>query len=183
MTTGQKIKYGIYAVIGLWILSSVIFGGDSSSETETYTEEVILPTQGLITTLQETEPDLFKISDEETIDATEESLVIANYMDNTSDTFTLAEVRLFEANPDANPRGSRIARAAAYGFFGYMMGRSMGSHRPKAGAYTDPKAHQKATSKAGSSLNKTASRSKVTKTRPSGKSGYGGGKSTRSYGG
>lgn len=179
MTTGQKIKYGIYAVIGLWILSSVIFGGDSSEDT--ITEEVILPTQGLITTLQETEKDLFKISDEETIDSKEESLIIANYLDNTSDTFTLAEVKLFEANPDANPRGSMIARAATYGFFGYMMGRSMSSHRPKAGAYTDPKAHQKATSKAGSSLNKTASR--TTRTRPSGKSGYGGGKSTRSYGG
>ena len=179
MTTGQKIKYGIYAVIALWLVSSFIFG-DSNSE-DTITEEVVLPTQGLITTLQETEPDLFKISDEETIDATEESLVIANYLDNTSDTFTLSEVRLFEANPNANPRGSRIAQAAAYGFFGYMMGRSMTSHRPSAGAYTDPKAHQKATSKAGSSLNKTASR--TTRTKPSGKSGYGSGKSTRSYGG
>jgi hypothetical protein len=165
----QYIKYGIYAVIGIMILSS-IFGDDSDNGTTT--EEVALPTQGLMTVVQEMEQDQFKISDEITIPDTSESLIVANYLDSTSDTFTLAEARLAEAG-GGSTRSRSIVRAASAGLFGYMIGRSMMSHRPRPGAYTDPKTHK---------MNHTAARS--TRMRPtSGKSGYGGGKSTRSYGG
>jgi hypothetical protein len=175
---GQYIKYGIYAVIGFFILSN-LFGGDSESETTT--EEVAIPTQGLITVDQEMEKDKFKISDEVTIPDTSESLIVANYLDSTSDTFTLSEARLVEAGGGSSVARS-VVRAASYGLFGYMIGRSMMSHRPNPNAYTDPKTHQKVTQNAGAKMNQTAARS--TRTRPtSGKSGYGGGKSTRSYGG
>lgn len=174
----QYIKYGIYAVIGIMILSS-IFGDDSDNGTTT--EEVALPTQGLMTVVQEMEQDQFKISDEITIPDTSESLIVANYLDSTSDTFTLAEARLAEAG-GGSTRSRSIVRAASAGLFGYMIGRSMMSHRPRPGAYTDPKTHQRVSNSAGNKMNQTAARS--TRTRPtSGKSGYGGGKSTRSYGG
>ncbi|MFK7908223.1 MAG: hypothetical protein AB8B69_24045 [Chitinophagales bacterium] len=148
--------------------------------TETVTEEVVLPTEGLITVLQEVEKDLFKIEDEQTIPDTSQSLVVAKYMDASIDTFTLAEVRLM-SQTQTGGRSSGIAQAASFGLMGYFMGRSM-ARRPQASAYTDPKAHQRVNQKAGSRMQQTAAR--TTRTRPvSGKSGYGSGRSTRSSGG
>ncbi|MEZ4885181.1 MAG: hypothetical protein R3E32_10680 [Chitinophagales bacterium] len=148
--------------------------------TETVTEEVVLPTEGLITVLQEVEKDLFKIEDEQTIPDTSQSLVIAKYMDATVDTFTLAEVRLMSQRQVGGRQGG-IATAASYGLMGYFMGRSM-AYRPRPTAYTDPKAHQRVTQQAGNKIQQTAAR--TTRTRPSGgKSGFGGGRSTRSSGG
>ena len=148
--------------------------------TETVTEEVVLPTEGLITVLQEVEKDLFKIEDEQTIPDTSQSLVVAKYMDASIDTFTLAEVRLM-SQTQVGSRHSGIATAASYGLFGYFMGRSMAS-RPRASAYTDPKTHQRVNQNAGQKMQQTAAR--TTRTRPaSGRSGYGSGRSTRSSGG
>ena len=52
------------------------------------TKEVVLPTQGLITVVKEVQTDLFKIEEEVTIPDTAGSLIVANYLDQTSDTFT-----------------------------------------------------------------------------------------------
>ena len=178
---GQKIKYGLYALVGVWLLYSVFFSGDSN-ETETYTEEVALPTQGLITYLQETEQDLFKISDELVIEDTAASLVIATYLDASVDTFTLDEIKLMESSGGGTGRRSGIARAASYGLMGYFLGRSM-SRRPTPGAYVDQKTYDKVSKNSGSKMQNTAARKTVTRSRPAGKSGYGGGRSTRSVGG
>lgn len=176
------LKYAFYAVFALTFLYSC--GGSGEVEYE----EVVLPTQGLITVVQEVETDLFKIEEEITIPDTAGSLIVANYLDTTSDTFTLAEARLMEANGYPGRSGS-VMRAASYGLFGYMIARNMGgfgrsaARRPQPGAYTSKKAYDKTTSKAGKSLNNTASRTR--RARPSsGKSGYGSSsKSTRSFGG
>ncbi len=167
----NKLKLVIYA--GIAFLAFYMVACSSGSTTE----EVEYPTEGLITTVKEVQKDQFKIEDEVTAPTPEESLIIAKYMDSTIDTFTLEEVRLYYSE---SGRNGGIARAASYGFFGYMMGRSMASHRPAASAYTDPKAHQKATSKAGSSLKKSAARKTVTKPKGSSTSKS---RSTRSYGG
>lgn len=174
---GQKIKYGLYALVGVWLLYSVFFKSDTPEMT---TEEVAIPTQGLITYVQEVQQDQFKIADEEVIADTASSLIIATYLDETKDTFTLAEVRLMESSGGGTGRRSGIARAASYGLMGYFMGRSM-SRGPSPGAYVDQKTYNKVSNGAGSSMKSTASTRTVT--RPSGKSGYGGGRSTRSVGG
>ena len=176
----KNLKYGLYALVAVYLLYSWFSGSSDSSSEITY-EEVEVPTEGLITTVQEVDTNSFKISDEQAVPTPEDSRIIANYMDNTSDTFTLEEAKLVEAEGEngSNYRSSGIVRAATYGFFGYMMGRSMSS-RPSAGAYVDPKTHSRVSSNAGSRVTSTAR----TVSRPSaGKSGYGGSKSTRSYGG
>ncbi|MEL6925374.1 MAG: hypothetical protein AAFO94_15105, partial [Bacteroidota bacterium] len=121
---------------------------------------------------------LFKIEDEITIADTSESLIVAKYMNETIDTFTLAEARLVEAQSGGrNP----VLRAASAGLFGYFLGRSMLGGRPSAGAYVDQKTYDRVSKNAGSSMQRTASR--TTRMRPSGKSGFGSGKSSRSFGG
>jgi len=63
-----------------------------------------------------------------------------------------------------------------------MMGRSMGSFRPRPSAYVNRSTYQRVSSTTGSRFRNATSRS--SSSRPSkGKSGYGGSRSTRSYGG
>ena len=175
----QMINNAIWAVTALFLLTGLIFTGCSSSTTET--EVVEVPTEGLITTVQEVEAEIFKIEDEVSVADTADSRIIANYMDATSDTFTLEEARLIEASGSTGREGS-VVRSAGLGYFGFIMLGRMGGVMPRAGAYTSSSAHSKASSTAGSRMKSSANR--VTRTRPSsGKSGYGSGKSTRSYGG
>ena len=176
----MKIKYFIYGAIGLFIIGNMIFGGDDDSGADVTYEEVIEPTEGLITTVKEVESDLFKIEDEVVVPAPEESRIVAKYMDGVIDTFTLEEAKLVDAEQSSGRRGG-IFRAASYGLFGYMMGRRMGgSSGISSSAYVDPKTHQRVASTAGTKLNNSAKRT----TRPvSGKKGFGGGRSTRSVGG
>lgn len=175
----MKIKYAIYAVIGIFVAYSVLFGGDDSQAANVEYEEVVEPTEGLITTVLETETDVFKIEDEEVVPLPADSRIIAKYMDNTVDTFTLEEAKLVDAENGGGRRGG-IMRAASYGLFGYMMGRRMGGGRTPSSAYVDPKTADRVNNKAGSKINNTASR--TTRAKP-GKGGFGGGKSTRSVGG
>jgi len=168
-------KWIIYGCIGLYIVSGFFRSGDSGSD---YVEETLEePTQGIIVELEETEKDLFKITNEEIIEKRELSQIIASYMDGTIDTFSIDEVRLSAAN---DPRRSMLKTAAYAGLFGYMMGRPMGSGVARS-AYKSDGAYNKSTS-GRNSLRSTAR--KTTVKRPSSASkGYGSGKSSKSYGG
>lgn len=182
-----NLKYILYGVLALWVGYSVFFSSDDSeSEQEWVTEEVVTPTEGMITTMQEVSQGEFKIADETVTPNPADSRIIANYMDGTIDTFTLAEAQML-ANADnttaqdttrRSRRGSSLVRMAMWGYFGYMMGRSTG---PRAGAYVDNKTYNKVSNGAGQRMNSTMQR--TTTRKPTGKSGYGSGKSTRSYGG
>ena len=173
----SAIKTTIPALLLIFLACGLIFTSCGSS---VETEEVEIPTEGLITTVKEVQTDLFKIENEETVTNPADSRIIANYMDMTSDTFTLAEAKLIQANGSGRQRS--VVHSAGMGYFGFIMLGRMGGRAPRAGAYTDPKAHSKASNGAGKKMKSSANR--VTRTRPSsGKSGYGSGKSTRSYGG
>ena len=172
--------------IGAFFLYSC---GGAERQEPTGTETTITPTEGMITTVREIEPDKFKIEDEQVVPKPEDSRIIAKYIDNTIDTLTLAEAQVLAAqdttatgeNNNHRRRSGGLLRAASFGLMGYMMGRSMSSHRPSASAYVDQKTYNRVSNGAGARVNQTAKR--TTTSRPSGRSGYGGGKSTRSYGG
>ncbi|MFK7809102.1 MAG: hypothetical protein AB8F74_14965 [Saprospiraceae bacterium] len=178
MSTGQKLKYGFYALIAFYFIYSFFIASPTTEEVQY--EEVEIPSQGIATILQEVQPETFKIEDEITLASTEDSYIVAKYMDSTIDTFTLAEVQLMAANEGTSPRNRSLMRAASYGFFGYMMGRSMSSP-VRSSAYMDQKTYNKVNNNAGKKMRSTATRTRRAK--PAGKSGYGSGKSTRSYGG
>lgn len=173
----SAIKFTIPALLLIFLASGLIFTSCGSSSD---TEEVEIPTEGLITTVKEIETDLFKIEDESIVTNPADSRIIANYMDATSDTFTLAEAKLMQAS--GSGRQQSVVRSAGMGYFGFIMLGRMGGRTVGAGAYTNAKAHSKAGSTAGKQMKSSANR--VTRSKPrSGKSGYGSGKSTRSYGG
>jgi len=173
----MKIKYAFYALIALFFGYNFFFGSsDNTAENYEY-EEVVEPTEGLVTTVKEMETDVFKIEDEEVVPTPAESRIIAKYLDGQIDTFTLEEAKLVDA--ESSGRRSGVMRAASYGLFGYMMGRRMGgSSGIRSSAYTDPKTAQRVGNKAGSQINNSAKR--TTRVKP-GSGGFG--KSTRSVGG
>lgn len=181
----MKIKWVLYGAIALVIIGMNFCSGGEQRQ-ETYSEEVVTPTQGLVTTVKEVEADKFLIEDEQTIDDKDASLIIAKYMDSTIDTFTLDEARLATdtSSNTNNYRRSSVVRMASFGLMGYMFGRNMGSYRPRSSAYVDQNTYNRVNNNAGQSMQRTANRSTVSRTRPSGgKSGYGSSRSTRSYGG
>lgn len=178
----RNIKWILYGLVAVYLIYNFAFGGSSSSE-DYITEETVVPTEGLITTVAEVDSNDWKIKDEVTVTNPEDSRIIAEYMDGARDTFTLDEAKLVETQSTDN--GSSVTRsifrAASFGLFGYMLGRSMSSG-PRPGAYMNQNTYNRVNNNAGSRMQSTAKR--TTTTRPSGRSGYGGGsKSTRSYGG
>jgi hypothetical protein len=152
--------------------------GGSSNYTE---EEKVELTKGLITELKEVEQNKFKITDETVVENKEDSRIIATYLDGTIDTFTVDEVKVVESDSPNYYRRSGMSSVLMGGLMGYYMGRSFSSP-PRASAYADPKTYNRVNSTAGSTLNSTARRTTVRRPTKS-SSGYGSGRSTRSYGG
>lgn len=145
------------------------------------------PTQGVITEVTEVEKDVFRITDETVVPLKADSRIIAEYMDGIRDTFTLEEMKLLETegqNQNQNQtqtqhhyHGSGMNGVLMGGMMGYMMGRSLSSPINRA-AYANQGAYQKSTGSS-SSMRSSATRRSVSKP----KSGFGGSRSTRSYGG
>ncbi|MGB3801587.1 MAG: hypothetical protein WA952_17350 [Lewinella sp.] len=132
------------------------------------------PTQGVITTVREVEPNEYKIADEQTVANVADSRVIVNGLAGTSDTFTLDQVKAIEETQPENSEARRPFRSAGLGFWGFIMLNRMG-RTPSASAYTNQAAYQRATNTTGSNLSRTSRA----------RSGFGrsGGSSTRSFGG
>ncbi len=161
----SQVKKGLFVagLAGSLLLMSAC-GGSSSEE--------VTMTQGLITDIKEVKTDLFKITDEEVVPNVADSRIRATYMDGTTEEFTLEEAKLVDASDTTSRRG-RIRSAAFGGIMGYYMGRSLSSGT-NSGVYANKAAHAKSNI-AKSKVSSSAVRS--------GKSGFGKGRSGRSFGG
>ncbi|MEM8907384.1 MAG: hypothetical protein AAGD05_06010 [Bacteroidota bacterium] len=169
----RKIKKLGWVIGSTLLMSTFISCGDN---VEYVTEEVMTPTQGIVTEVKEMEKDLFKITDEQVVATPADSRIVAEYMDGVRDTFTLEEARLVDA--ENSTRRSSMNSVLMGGMIGYMMGKSMSTPVSSA-AYANNAAYQKSTAQTNNQLRSTASRKTVRKP----KSGFGSSKSSRSYGG
>lgn len=176
MTSHKIARNTLYCLFSLAI--GIAFFTSCSSE-PSY-EDVEIPTQGLITTVQEVQAESYKITDEQAVQDTADSRIVAVYMDSTRDTFTLAQARLAQQSGYTGHR-SGVFSAASFGFMGFMMGRSMSRFRPSSSAYMDQKTYNKVNSTAGNSVRSSAKTVRKPSTRSS--KGFGSGRSTRSHGG
>jgi hypothetical protein len=177
----QRVKSILFLVGGtflaLSLLRSCVCSGGS--------EEVEIPTKGLITTVVEMEPEKFKIEDEVTIEDTSASLIIAKYLDGKIDTFTLAEARLVQQSGSSGMgMQGAIMTAAGAGLLGYMMGRSM--RQPVSpSAYRDPQTAARVSAGTGSTFRSSTARVSRPSVGGSGRSGsgFGRGRSGGGFGG
>lgn len=164
-------------VVGGSLLISGFMACNSGPQYEL--SETLDPTQGVITEVKEMEKDLFRITDETIVPLKEDSRIIAEYLDGVRDTFTLEEAKLIdtEGQSETHYHRSGMSGVLMGGMMGYMMGRSLSSPINRA-AYASQSAYQKSTG-ASSSMRSTATRRTVRTP----KTGFGGSRSTRSYGG
>jgi len=158
--------------LGTALFASSIFSCGSNVEYQE--QEVLTPTQGVITEVKEVDTEMFKITDETVVPAVEDSRIIAEYIDGVRDTFTLAEAQLVDAE---NPRRRGMSGILMGGMMGYMMGKSMSQGMSRS-AYANDAAFKKSNTTT-NSLRSTASR----KTVRTPKKGFGSSRSTKSYGG
>lgn len=166
----------ISAGLGLGLLSC-------GSNTETVKE----PTQGLVTTLTEVSDGDYRIASEETVASVDDSKIILNKLDGTSETITLAEARMMTTADSTkySTEERRAVRRSSGGFFFFMMYNRMGGFTPRSSAYVNQTAYNRSAS-SGSALNSSArtttrTRSGFGKSNTSSRSRSGG--STRSFGG
>jgi len=153
------------------------------------------PETGIVTTVREVSDGEFKIEDEQMVEDKSASAIIAKYADNTTDTIPLSEAKRMmqdttaaQASQDTTHnrhhhyrRRTSLLSIAAYGYMGYMLGRNRSSFQPRSSAYMNQSTYQRVNNTTGTRFRNATSRS--TTSRPKGKSGYGGSRSTRSYGG
>ncbi len=139
-------------------------------------ETIRVPTEGLITTVTEVSQENYKIASEEPVSRVEDSRIIIEKMGGLRDTFTLEEAKLI-TQVTADTTKTRAFRHAGMGYWGFLMLGRMGTHTPSAGAYVNNNAYNNASTTAGSRLSGSA------RTTTRSRSGFGSGKSTRSFGG
>ena len=169
--SAQKFKKSSLFLGSALFISSMFSCG---SNVEYVEQEVLTPTQGVVTEVKEVQSETFKITDETVVPTIDESRIIAEYMDGVRDTFTLAEAQLVDAE---NPRRRGMSGILMGGMMGYMMGKSM-SQPMSRGAYANDAAFKKSSTTT-NTLRSSASR----KTVRTPKKGFGSSRSTKSYGG
>ncbi|PHN02273.1 hypothetical protein [Flavilitoribacter nigricans] len=150
---------------------------------DTITEEQVEFTQGVITFMEEVEPEQYKIVDEQVVADKTDSKIITDYLDGRRDTISLYEAQAMSADTTSTGTHRRSHYRTYYGgLMGFYLGRST-SIPPSPGVYQNQSTYNRVHNNAYSSMQSTARRTTVT--RPSGSSkGFGSSsKSSRSYGG
>lgn len=197
MEQGQQSFFGRYKwyLIILGVLVFYMIGKQNNDESgkpdgsdTVYIESTVQePTEGVITKLEEVEPEIFKITEEEVVASKEDSRIIATYLDGAQDTFTLQQIAVIDTTIQSEDRQYRrrsgISTAVHYGLLGYWLGRPMGTGIRRS-SYASSDAYTRSQN-GRTRMSNSATRRTVRTPRPSstGKSGYGAGRSTRSYGG
>lgn len=145
------------------------------------TEEKVLLTKGLVTEIEEVGTDEYKITNETAIDDTSGSKVIAHHLSGKIDTLTMQEVREQQHQGGSTYHSHGMGSVLMHGMMGYYLGRSLSSPI-NPGVYRDQSTYNRVASSTGRTITNSAVRTTVR--RPSsGSSGFGSGRSTRSFGG
>jgi hypothetical protein len=154
-------------------------GGDGSPRLKDSQEQTIMESsKGVITEVEEIEPgDDYKILDEKIIDSKEKSLAIVHRLDGTTDTLLLQKLK----EEAKSSRHSSLSNVLMYSLAASYFTRNLGNTTPNASFYKDASAHSKSTGLK-NDLTKTATSRRVSVPGKS-STGYGSGKSFRSYGG
>lgn len=158
-------------------------GTGESMEQEWETVTTKEPTGGMVTTVEETEKDVFKIVDEVAVPKKEDSRIIAQYLDGTADTMTLEQAKLLSTDDGSgSTRRSGMSSVLMYGMMGYWMGKRM-SQPINQSAYKNQQTYNRVNNNVNSKVQRTA-QVKTTRVPKNSKTGFGKSSSrTRSFGG
>lgn len=167
------------------ILNVGILAGCTSSESDGATieyETIEVPSQGVVTSIEETANGEFLISDETVIDNPDSSKAVISYLDGTKDVIPASEMD--SSSTRRRRGGSMLHSILMFSMMRNFMGGGMSSgFQPNASAYKNEGAYNKSAGLNNQIQQSTTSRT-VARPRVS-RSGFGssGSRSTRSYGG
>lgn len=182
----QRNKWYILLVAGLFIYVN-FFNKEETPQEEVIVEEKVEPTSGVVTTVKEIKTDNYKIVDEQVVPTKADSRIIAQHIDGQIDTFTMDQVMLVESSDTTKTHRRRhgsFFRGLVYGgMMGYVFGgRSWGTPLRR-GSYANDRAYQQSNTAGRQRMRSTANVKTSRRSTSSRRTGYGSGRSTRSYGG
>lgn len=184
----KKISLKVSALLKKFALLGIVLpaltlqscGSDGSPRIKDSQEKTISEsTKGVITEVEEVPPgEDYKIIDEKIIDEKEKSIAIVHKLDGKIDTLTL---RKLKDDPEYRNSHRALRGVLAYSLAASFFNRNLSRTKPNSGYYKNADAYKKSTGLK-NNLTSTATSRKV---RVPGRasSGYGSGKSFRSYGG
>lgn len=176
-TLSRKMVFAGLISTGL-ILQSC--GGDGSPKIKDSTEKTVYEsTKGVITEVEEIEPgNEYKIIDEKIIDEKEKSIAIVHTLEGTTDTLSLRKIK---DDDTGNYRHSGLRSILFYSLAATYFNRNMGASKPNASNYKTTSAFDKSNSLKNDL--KSSATSRRVRVPGSSSTGYGTGKSFRSFGG
>lgn len=156
--------------------------GDGSPRLKEFDEKTIHEsTQGVITEVEEIEPgNEYKIIDERIIDEKEKSIAIVHALDGTTDTLSLRKMAS-DKESGTSYRHSGLSSLLMFSLAGSFFNNNLGNVTPDSRYYKNEAAFNKSNNLK-SDLQRTAT-SRTVKVPKAASSGYGAGKSFRSFGG
>lgn len=182
--TPSAKRGGIYLLIAGMLAAAPACGPSEGQDYEVVVTQT--PTQGVVTTIEETAPDEFAIVSEETVPSVEGSRFIIKKLDGTVDTLTMEESRRLVTAADTtqtynNAPRSSLGSVLWWGAGGYMLGRMM-SGPVYPGVYRDDRSYSNGSVVAGT-VNRSARSVSTRKPVPGGRTGFFGTSRSRSFSG
>lgn len=170
----------LLAGITLSLLTLQSCGDSGEPKLKDFTEKTIKEsTKGVVTEIEEIEPgDEYKIIDEKLIDKKQNSIAIVHKLDGKIDTLSLEKLKKDES---FSSRNSGLHSILMFSLAASFFNRNLSNTSPNSGAYKNADAYNKSTGLK-NNLNSSAA-SRTVRVPGKSSSGYGAGKSFRSYGG
>ncbi|SOE19889.1 hypothetical protein SAMN06298216_0390 [Spirosomataceae bacterium TFI 002] len=175
----QKLKLAAVAST-VFAVTSCDVSSENQSELEYDTIEV--PTQGVVTQVEETADGTYLITDEKLVDNPDSSKAVVTYADGTTEIIEASRLHPDSTEVTTRRGGSVLRTVMMYSLLSRMMGGGSMGGTPNAGFYKTPEAHSKSSGL--SNQMKQSSTSRVVARPRTSSSGFNSpSRSTRSYGG
>ncbi len=174
-------KMMIVGAISGAILMQSCGSDDGSPRLKEFDEKTVYEsTKGVVTEVEEVEPgNEYKIIDERIIDEKEKSIAIVHTLEGTTDTLSLKKIES-EKN-SSEYRHSGLRAILLYSLAGSYFRRNLGNVTPDSRYYKDAAAYNKST---GLKNNlQSSAKTRTVKVPKASSTGYGSGRSFRSFGG
>ncbi len=175
----QKLKL---VAIASTVFVAISCGPISTDESQTeYDYETIeVPTQGVVTQIEEGKDGKYLITDEKLVDNPDSSKAVVTYADGTIEEIDASRLKADSTQTTTRRGGSILQSVMMYSLLSRMMGGGSMGGTPNAGVYKTPEAHTKSTG-LGNQMSQNTTTRTVARPRTS-SSGFKS-RSTRSYGG
>jgi hypothetical protein len=129
----NRIKKGSLFIAVAAMIGGITACGNSDNGSDWEQVTVQEPTKGVVTTMEETQPGKYEITDEQMVEARDSSKIIIKKLDGTVQTLNLDQAKAMVQAADTVAVHNHYHRSHGFGSYiwwsamGYMMGRNFGT--------------------------------------------------------